>query len=426
MRTLVITLKNKIINFNIFQISSRRSDYVRRQIWATRIYAITFLIIVISFFFYTLLAQRSTKITVERPIQDQYEYLLQLYPDTLECDCKQVISSFGNLVNINAVMHQICSSDFVNSNFSSQFRAINTTVYFADFIMQASSYFHLIESLCVLARSTIQNAYNQFQLMEYVSKKLLSPEVFTQQMTIYVDGFTNSTSNKFAQSLSFTQDMTRANQFFSNLLQNSFLYLDFQFNVQAQSVSMGNKCICSLSDNCTLPSKFVQTSNDLSVYVTLWDIPGMFQSCFATESLILSTLECWYNQECLDTFVKYSSEKLYRSFIRPQLLNSSKTRYPLNMTFGYILNSILVEEWTFTSNFSSFFSNCAPQICNYTITKRNDFLTVVKDIIGVYSGLNQILSFFIPLVVYILFSIYYHSISQAPMQGSKYLSSSFS
>ena len=104
-----------------------------------------------------------------------------------------------------------------------------------------------------------------------------------------------------------------------------------------------------------------------------------------TLGLRLSTFECLYDQKCLDTLAALIN------FSTPIMaLNSSNSiRYPSNTTLiGSIIDNLFIEAWYNTSNYSSYFSECAPATCQYSYVERNDVIYMLTILLGLYGGLT--------------------------------------
>lgn len=103
------------------------------------------------------------------------------------------------------------------------------------------------------------------------------------------------------------------------------------------------------------------------------------------DGLRLSTLECLFDQVCLNQIVSLIN------FTNPiTVLNSSiPTLYPSsNTSIGSMIDHLFIESWHNSSSYSSYFQNCAPTTCQYSRVERHDFVYIVTYLLGLYGGLT--------------------------------------
>jgi hypothetical protein len=75
----------------------------------------------------------------------------------------------------------------------------------------------------------------------------------------------------------------------------------------------------------------------------------------------------------------------------PEPLNISLPSrfYPVSsVTFGTLIDELFIESWINSSNYSAYFSTCAPLTCGYSYTKRSNFLYMLTTFLGLYGGLT--------------------------------------
>ena len=120
---------------------------------------------------------------------------------------------------------------------------------------------------------------------------------------------------------------------------------------------------------------------------------GIVMGCLPVLGLRLSTLECFYNSTCLTTL----STLLDSSYTLEPLNQSIVTRFSpiLSTTVGTLIDELFIETWENTSNYSAYFSLCAPSTCRYTYVERHSALYTLTTIVGSYGGLTVGLKFLI-------------------------------
>lgn len=105
--------------------------------------------------------------------------------------------------------------------------------------------------------------------------------------------------------------------------------------------------------------------------------------CLPLDSIRQSTLECLYNQSCVDAII------LKRLIRHPRALNRSLTRFPIYSTIDFMFTeSLFVESWQNQSSFENYYNQCSPNILSYSYKKRLDIGTMVTLTLGAFSGLT--------------------------------------
>jgi hypothetical protein len=104
------------------------------------------------------------------------------------------------------------------------------------------------------------------------------------------------------------------------------------------------------------------------------------------DGLRQSTFECLFDDTCLNrltTLINYPTNLL-------PLNRSQLTRYSFNTTLiGTIIDQLFVELWSNSSNYTAYFSQCAPLTCDYSYVERNDIVYIITTILGLYGGLTN-------------------------------------
>ena len=112
----------------------------------------------------------------------------------------------------------------------------------------------------------------------------------------------------------------------------------------------------------------------------LFRVPGMLVGCYPYTSLIQSTLECFYDQSCLDLLQSFIPELSFPSPI-------SSSRFPQNTTVDDLYLELFVESWNNQSNFTEYFQRCSPESCSYSYDRRFDRIHVLITLVGLVGGL---------------------------------------
>jgi hypothetical protein len=100
-------------------------------------------------------------------------------------------------------------------------------------------------------------------------------------------------------------------------------------------------------------------------------VDGWKVACWPLESLLISTLQSLYNQTELNKIV----------FIEN------------------LVNNLFVEKWLQKLNYSSYFAQSQPQLCEYSINERPNILYTITSLLGLYGdGLSVVLHFIISYI----------------------------
>ncbi|CAF4325562.1 unnamed protein product [Adineta steineri] len=124
-------------------------------------------------------------------------------------------------------------------------------------------------------------------------------------------------------------------------------------------------------------------------------INGFKLSCLPVNAILVSTLECFYNQTCLNQLISFfpTNEKfLAMNF-------SEQSRFAINSTVQIIVNELMIEEWITNISYDKYFQQCAPNLCTYTINEKYSFTFILRKIISLLGGFTLMLGFFIQLIV---------------------------
>jgi hypothetical protein len=74
----------------------------------------------------------------------------------------------------------------------------------------------------------------------------------------------------------------------------------------------------------------------------------------------------------------------------PPLLDATiPSQYNTSTLLSVMINQLLVEQWSNSTDYGAFFDECAPEYCTYTVTERRKIIAIVTTLIGLVSGLNQ-------------------------------------
>ncbi len=93
------------------------------------------------------------------------------------------------------------------------------------------------------------------------------------------------------------------------------------------------------------------------------------------------------------------------------LINSVLPPRQRNLCLYDRLANLFIEEWSININYSTYFADCAPLFCTYTIEDPTNFSYTITLLISLYGGLTFIIRFISAFLVNIASKIKRHSIN---------------
>lgn len=99
--------------------------------------------------------------------------------------------------------------------------------------------------------------------------------------------------------------------------------------------------------------------------------------CYPLEALLQATLQCFYDQECIDS----------NGAFRALNSTSSSSRFDVNTTIGSIFQTLMIEEYLNTTSYENYFAQCAPSLCTYSYSTHQKTIAIITSLIELYSGL---------------------------------------
>ena len=113
------------------------------------------------------------------------------------------------------------------------------------------------------------------------------------------------------------------------------------YSITVYSSGIYSNCSCFASTNCVLDARFYRASG--SDFDEVFTIPGIHIGCYVSEALLQSTLECFYNQTCVDT-VKLLLN--YTTDFNVTALNSTiPSQFDTYTLISDLLKYTMVDEW---------------------------------------------------------------------------------
>jgi hypothetical protein len=277
--------------------------------------------------------------------------------------------------------------------------------YRHEFGRHAGSQFHLLKGLCTEAKETITNSLEQFLNQTLITTQVIPKETFELQANAFIVEWKKLTSNTFNRTL----QLIRATQYGNHLVAsdlNSF----FDVNVMSNTFTLNSsiyydECNCMLSSSCHSPMRLYSTWDRTPRYK--FDISSFFVGCFRLDALLKSTLECFYNQTCMDNV---------NTAIQPPSLAFNFTALNAtdnlpNETIDSVASNLFVHKWSESISFDNYFTFCAPQSCTYEYTSRRNVILLITAVIGIFGSLPALLKNIFVIFLWLMTKVRYSLIA---------------
>ncbi len=387
--------KRYLLTFNVFtSVPPSTDEYeLRTQRISTRLFIFFLIVSMTILLLYTSLITVRKAINVEEPPLKRYLQLYSKYSQTLTCACTQISIHYEKFLRIEYTLHQVCSSIFVDQSWIDYLANPSEIImYIIDFRMTSASAFQALSTFCLLINRTISDSFIEFYSRQYVSASVMSSKLFKSETESLTNRFKLSMTNSFLLSLSMIRDTTQANGLLSALKTNYNVYV-----ADTGSVEMGyrifNGCRCNSSSTCIESSSIYQYPNPDE---RLFNISGFYIGCYVLEALLQSTLECFYNQTCINHLKVYFPWSSAINFTA--LDSSSPSNYSQDSTIKDLVSNLMIEQWNVSMMYERYYNECRPKQCTY-IKTRNDLIYIVIALFGIVGGLTTVLKLVVPRLV---------------------------
>jgi hypothetical protein len=389
------------------------------QILSTRLYITFFSIALLLLILFTGLTVQARIVTIISPSLTDFEHLTNKYPSTLSCPCSQTSISHGQFLTFDPQYHQVCSSGFITQEWiSSLFNVVMNDYHPLDFRVVAFAQFQVLALLCRTADQFVSDAIKQFDSSLLISKQTLFRTVFDVQTAALVDELKANTLLDFQRTDQILSTMITGSHIVSALRTNFYMrsvpdsgeYYSFsriysnKRSLSSTPIDALDECSCENTFDCTFPSGFYNFSEPIQLDELfrsnppspIFFIPGMQTGCLPRNALLKSTLECFFDQTCLDMIVAFTKAL---STVPPLNVTTNLSRFRPNTTISVIFNEMMIETWRNTSNFDDYFRSCSPSVCTYSYFQQLNAVYMITTLVGLIGGLNVAFCIVAPLLV---------------------------
>ncbi|CAF1074494.1 unnamed protein product [Adineta steineri] len=179
----------------------------------------------------------------------------------------------------------------------------------------------------------------------------------------------------------------------------------FAISIRLNNITNSNdtsmNCICATNPQClsqVVLSEWQTTVINGQNLSGPYTMPGIITGCFTIDSLLLSTLECFYSNFCLSILYYYMNSTQYdlnTDFgvslidVPPLVYEPLMSSFLPNTSLQIIVQQMMVEQWNSSILFDKYYETCSPTYCAYTQTVRTKtFVRVLITFVSTIGGLT--------------------------------------
>jgi len=443
LKSLYKIIREKWIRWNIYD--SRSSDplVIYGEILSTRLYIILAMISLVILTLYTSISTQIEDKTVPFPSQSLYESLQKKYAGSLKCPCTEISILHEKFVKTDPSFHQVCSSDFISQRWIDfVFKADSTLIWPIDVRTSLSAMWQLIRTFCQSANITIVDTLNQFENSSLINSMLLTEELFEAKVHANLHSLLQMASYNFIQSMTIVNKIPQANQLVTGLLTNYIattkefgllerkypVYITPSKNISSHIGMFANRyisknstvvCSCNKNFSCPLPGNlYLYNVNetrgiyDMNKIKATETLSGIIVDCLPIQMTLSSTLECFYNQSCLNILLSSYQKQINISILDQSL----PTRFISTTKIELLINELFIEEIFNKTNYTEYYSQCKPNICHYTYSSRFNWIYVLTILFGLFGGIATVLRLITPFIVQLFLFLKKRFFSSAQVQ----------
>ncbi|CAF1333734.1 unnamed protein product [Adineta ricciae] len=371
-------LKSKLLNLTLFRTSDfgtntdRQTANLLNRI-ATRMYLCSLTISLIILLLYNLIEARLITEVLENPPLSDTEQLLSKYVDTAICRCTQISTPLNQLLRIHINFHQICSSTFVSDQWREALTLGAANIRYmlnkSDYRFYISAHLQFLSGLCKQSITQANNSINKFLSNSFITSSLLSKFDFEIQISNLFKQTISNAPISFVRLLNLIRSVNDGNAL-TTVYGNNYQFVVSEQQLTASYSILTTKsivyneteqCDCGFKSTCVVPARFLLNES--------LKIKGFYMGCLPSETLLISTLECFYDINCINHLRTYLPTNYYKTYAEP--LNVDNSKFEMNETINNLLKELFVEEWIISKNYQAYFHQCAPNVCSYTYVQRS-------------------------------------------------------
>ena len=403
-------LQNALVSIrslNLYKTHSNNQADVHAQLIHTRVYLVALITCLSVLIFYFSVIERSGTETIPFPSPNDFERLLERYPNSVNCPCTHIAIPYGDfLTQFNVTsFHEACSNSTVPNAFSlGDPVEMSSTILNGTFFQAWKGVFASgIGLLCKMTHDYVDRGIRTFRSSPMLTYQMIPRHTFDYEVNATGSRFQSTLPIAFGQTLDLLPSMGKGNALISPFSANWDLVKDNDTLFHSELViktraETGGTCSCLTDKFCSVPTLCFKPGEDPRPGPT-----GVRFGCTVLDSILESSLSCYYSLSCvnktrglmgLNGSVEDWMEQGYTI-----VLNASLTHFALNASLETLAHELFIESWTSEASYERFFNACAPTYCTGTYYHRFDAFDLLTAFLSVFSGLATLLRFLTPLVV---------------------------
>ncbi|CAF3135415.1 unnamed protein product [Rotaria sp. Silwood2] len=344
--------------------------------------------------------------TVYAPSQSTFEDLYGKNLRSFQCPCERIAVPYGSFMEVSPSFHPVCSSWFLSDEWRSALLAAGQYNLFSsnDILVVGHAYFNSLKILCALANTTVLNALFIFNETSFVNDQALAYEELLAHTQQILTQFESNTVAEFKRNLAIIRSLTTTT--YTAGYDNVYWYnIPWMSNTTEiyflPAPAIIENCSCALSDECKNTISLYNYTSYLTVQPLgiQFNISNMYKSCFILQSVLLSSLECFFDETCFDGIQERVNVIVTSLVVNGSKLLTNSTRFSPNTTVEEIINELMIETWYENVHYEDYYQQCAPKQCFFLLTLHNNALYVITTVIGLFGGLSVALKIIVPLIV---------------------------
>ncbi|CAF3472806.1 unnamed protein product [Rotaria sp. Silwood1] len=330
--------------------------------------------------FYSSIIGRVIRKTYLQPSIEDYEHLLNLHSDGVDCPCTRISIPYNTFVIQLEVKsyHQVCTTDVIERTLimGSIFEPSTTYTNRVDFQSWRFSFVDGLQRLCRLAEDSITNDIQAFLASTMLVYQLIPRTQFDSEMNVTLNRVKLATPVAFTRILDLLRLTIHGNALIDvfSLSWNMVMAENSQdTNVSFVSISTNQytKCSCITERSCSMAAQLF-LPNDTSYYT----FQGLVLGCFLLETVLQSSLSCFYSMTCIKEFRKVMNfhypadlEQWSNETGNPIMLDAAATRFSVTDTIEMMAYNMFIESWTTNVSYENLFYACAPKQYDQTLER---------------------------------------------------------
>ena len=388
-------VKKTVVGLNLFDNQSGDVRIQRYQIVATRLYITILVVCLLTIALYQGIRQDVRQETVQNPTLSRYLELETLKLDNLACPCKSISVPRQKFISLEPIYHDVCSSVFVSSDWIGYLDILLTNEFLTNFPhhVNLAPSFRLLDMLCKHAQETVNDTVLSFLKTDFLSAQILPQRIFKSQFEALIQNWQLNTVNRFEMQITFFQAVQQGNKYLNEFY--NFKYSINQSNGEITMIPLEySNCSCEFSQQCRTSGPIGLLDSRNRRYYVNASLDNFFVGCSIMDALAQSTLQCFYNQTCIDEIRLDIADTNAPITIKPlpdSVAMTPTNRWPIESTetIQSIVNRLMVVEWRTNISFANYFLSCAPTHCVLEYRSRQ---TLFLTIIAVFSVLGGLLT----------------------------------